>query len=390
VNGLDLLFLLAAVVAAAGGWRLGFVRRLSSWVGAGFGLVIAILLLPEVTNWLGFESDLTILLGSVAFLLLLTTIGQGIGALMGARLHHGVVGRKAGARQVDSLGGSVLGVAGVAVLAWLVVPVMADTPGWAAASARRSAVASWVDGRLPEPPPQISRLQRELAGGAFPQLFSGLRPAPDIPAPPPGSPVSEDLLERAAASALRLRSSACGRIQSGSGFVVSPGLVATNAHVVASADRVELETADGASSNGQVVAFDPQVDLALVSVTIERPTLPLAEPGVGDQGLVLGFPGGGPFEPSPFQVGQRISATGFDIYDRGLVRRDLLALASELAPGDSGSAVLRADGSVVGVAVAVAPDRGGVAYALAAGELTELLQRTGSDRSAVDTGPCLR
>lgn len=101
----------------------------------------------------------------------------------------------------------------------------------------------------------------------------------------------------------------------------------------------------------------------------------------------MGFPGGGPFAPSPFEVGERVDASGYDIYDRNKVTRDLLVLGSNLEPGDSGSAVLRADGSVVGVAVAIAPDKPGVAYALSATELSQLLQQgTGA---AVSTGGCV-
>ena len=179
-------------------------------------------------------------------------------------------------------------------------------------------------------------------------------------------------------------------MQSGSGFVVAPDLVATNAHVVSAASEVLLETPDGHRASGRVVAFDPQVDLALVSADMGRPALPLGDPDQGDQGLVLGFPGGGDFEPSAFEVGQELTATGFDIYDRSLVRRELLALASALEPGDSGSAVLRADGAVVGVAVAIAPDRPEVAYALHAEELRRLLGTLVAGQGPVDTGPCIR
>ena len=42
----------------------------------------------------------------------------------------------------------------------------------------------------------------------------------------------------------------------------------------------------------------------------------------------------------------------------------MLVLASDLAPGDSGSALVDPQGQVVGVAFAVAPDKPGVAYAL--------------------------
>ena len=79
--------------------------------------------------------------------------------------------------------------------------------------------------------------------------------------------------------------------------------------------------------------------------------------------------------------------TGLDIYDRREVRRDLLVLASDLQPGDSGSAVVRSDGTVIAVAVAIAPDRDGVAYALDRSELDALLARPRG--ATVDTGECV-
>lgn len=391
MNGLDLLLVLLAVMAVVGGWRLGFLRRFATWVGAAVGIWLAIVILPDVVSWTGIDSDLGILTAAIALLVLLASVGQGLGAVVGARLHTGVVDGPT-IRRVDALGGAAIGVVAVCALAWLVVPVMADTAGWPAASARGSTVARFIDEHLPDPPRQITELERQLAGGEFPRLFAGLRSAPEVPPPPAGSPVDAAMLERVAHSAVRLSSTACGRIQSGSGFVVAPNLVVTNAHVVAAADEVELETATGDTASGAVVAFDPEKDLALVAAAMDQPALPVAEPSVGDRGLVLGFPGGGPFEPSPFEVGQQMTATGFDIYDRQLVRRDLLALASSLEPGDSGSAVLRDDGSVIGVAVAIAPDRAGVAYALDADELQGLLAEVGGRTltARVDTGPCTR
>ena len=97
-------------------------------------------------------------------------------------------------------------------------------------------------------------------------------------------------------------------------------------------------------------------------------------------------------QPHPIvQLGDELAATGYDIYDRALVRRDLLVLASELEPGDSGSAVVDANGTVIGLAVAVAPDRSGVAYALDGSGVRQRVETAvsagGSD--AVSTGPCL-
>jgi S1-C subfamily serine protease len=386
VNLFDLLLVVAALFAALGGWRMGFLRRLSGWIGAGLGLTAGILVLPTVMERLDASSDLTIFAVGAAVLVLLASIGQGIGALVGSRLRLGVdssVGQR-----TDAVLGAVLGIVGVAVLAWLVLPVMADTEGWPSAAARGSTLSRALSDHLPTPPSQITDLERQLAGGEFPRVFAGLRAAPELPPPPAGSTIDEELLARVSASTVKVRAPACERIQSGSGFFVADGLVATNAHVVAGADGITLATTDGDEHDGRVVAFDPDIDLALIATDLDRPVLPLAEPAVGDAGLVMGFPGGGPFAPSPFQVGDRLPATGFDIYERALVERDLLVLSSALEPGDSGSAVVRDDGTVVGVAMAIAPDREGVAYALASDELAELVATTGATAAA--TGPCIR
>lgn len=384
MNGLDLVALLLAALAAFGGWRLGFLRRLSGWVGAGCGVGLAIVLAPGLVSRLALDSDTSIVLICTALMVLLGSIGQGIGAVIGSRLRAGV--DTTPARHLDATGGALLGLLGVLLLAWLIVPVMADAKGWASSVTRTSVVAQFVDTYLPAPPPQITELERELVGGGYPRLFTGLRSAPEVPDVPSGSPVSSELLQRAARSVVRLEGEACRQIQSGSGFFVAPNLIATNAHVVAGTRRLDLMTPDGEGGTGTVVAFDPAVDLALVATDLERPALDIAAPSVGDTGLVLGFPGGGEFAPSSFAVADELTATGYDIYDTSKVDRELLVLASELEPGDSGSAVLRSDGSVIGVAVAVAPDSPNVAYALNASELDQLLDDGVS--AAVSTGPC--
>ena len=295
MNGLDLLLVLLAVVAAVGGWRLGFVRRFAGWLGAAAGLGIAILIAPALLRRLDLASDLSVVLVVTALMVLLASIGQGLGALAGARVSQSV--ESPVVRGIDATGGMLLGVVAIAVMTWLVVPVMADAEGWPSASTRGSLLAGLVDRWLPEPPEQIRELERQLAGGASPQLFTGLREAPEIPAAPLGSPVSQATLDSVAPSAVRLQSNACSRIQSGSGFFVGEGLIATNAHVVAGSTRTEITTADGVEAVGEVVSFDPETDLALLRTDLDRAALPVAEPVRGDRGLVLGFPGGGPFEP---------------------------------------------------------------------------------------------
>jgi hypothetical protein len=120
---------------------------------------------------------------------------------------------------------------------------------------------------------------------------------------------------------------------------------------------------------------------------LDRPPLPLVDPEEGAIGAVLGHPGGGPLEVSPFEVVDELQAQGRDLYDEQATLRSVLVLASDLAPGDSGAALVDPTGSVIGVAFAIAPDRSGTAYALDPDEVRSVLS-TRSDE-AVDTGPCL-
>ncbi len=196
------------------------------------------------------------------------------------------------------------------------------------------------------------------------------------------------MAEAVTESTVKVQGEACGRIQEGSGFFVTPQLVVTNAHVVAGEDDTRLQLADGDTVDAEVVAFDPDRDLAVLRTDdVGITPLPLRAAEPGDTGGVFGHPGGGPLEISPFRVSEQIPAVGRNIYDRGRTERQVLVLASELAPGDSGSALVDPEGRVVGVAFAVAPDKPGVAYALAVEELEPVL--AGDLSRARDTGGCL-
>lgn len=386
MNGLDVILILAAVLAVVGGWRLGLITRALGWVGALIGGALGVVAVPALNNWIHPSTDGGVLLLTAGAFILLISIGQAIGVALGSRIRPSPVER--GLHRVDAVGGSALGVIGVVALVWLLAPLMASTSGWVASATRSSAVAQAVTDHLPAPPESLQSLERSLVDGNFPRLFTGLEPAPSLPAPPEGSPVTAELLADLAASSVKVQGEACTKVQSGSGFSVGEGLWLTNAHVVAGTRELQLTTADGATGTGKVVAFDPEFDLALVrSSDLRGPPLQVTAAADGVSGLVLGFPGGGPFRPSPFLLGEQMTATGYDIYDDKLVDRELLVLAADLEPGDSGSAVVDAQGRVMGVAVAVAPDREGVAYALDGEAVAERITSMG--REPVDTGPCL-
>jgi S1-C subfamily serine protease len=187
---------------------------------------------------------------------------------------------------------------------------------------------------------------------------------------------------------VRVEGEACGRIQEGSGWVVGPGVVVTNAHVVAGEDDTVVIPEGGDEEDATVVAFDPSRDLAVLAVPgLDAPPLSLSDPEQGDIGAVLGHPGGGPLEVSPFEVVDQVEAQGRDLYDERTTLRSVLVLAAELAPGDSGGALVDPTGSVIGVAFAIAPDRSGTAYALDPQEVRAVLDEASG--AEVSTGPCI-
>jgi S1-C subfamily serine protease len=385
VNTLDALVLLLAASAAVGGYRLGFLARAASWIGlvlgGALGAVVGEALLERFP---GASEDQAFWL-FIGALLGLAFVGQASGLLLGRLLHVALpVG---GARQTDRAAGAVAGVVGVVLGLWLILPIIAEKSGWFAVQARTSVLAELVDEELPEPP--NTALRRFVNEGRFPRVFDALEPAPDLGPPPAASGLSEELLDVVVPSTVKVQGTACRRIQEGSGFVVGDGLVVTNAHVVAGESETILQRSDGSDVEATVVAFDPNRDLAVLRVPdLDRPALALGAAEPGDTGAVFGHPGGGPLRVAPFEVGREVRATGTDIYDAARTERQVLVLAAELRPGDSGAALVDPAGEVIGVAFAIAPDRAGVAYALDLAELEAVL--AGDLTEEVDTGPCLR
>jgi S1-C subfamily serine protease len=385
VNVFDIFLIVLVVSAAIGGYRLGFVARATSWLGLALGLVAGAFLLRRIVPEMQDAGQATKSLVAVGLLVGAALIGMSLGLVLGSRLYSELP--PGAARRADRAAGGVIGVVGVLVGLWLLLPVLAHVPGLMSEQARGSAIAREVSDRFPDPPDTLAVLRRFVGDEPFPQVFDALRPAPDAGTAPEQSGLSTAVANQVVQSTVKVTGEACSRIQEGSGFFVGPDLVVTNAHVVAGESGTEVELADGRTLDAMVVAFDPERDLAVLRTDGEAPALSLRDADTGDVGGVFGHPGGGGLEVSPFRVAEEITAVGRDIYDQSSTSRDVLVLASDLAPGDSGSALVDPQGQVIGVAFAVAPDKPGVAYALAISELRDVLERDLSGER--DTGGCL-
>jgi len=291
-------------------------------------------------------------------------------------------------RGVDRGAGAVMGVSGVVLSLWLLLPSIAVVPGWPAQQANGSAIAHIVDSVAPPPPDAVRSVRRLVGGDAFPRVFEALRPAPDPGPPPAAVTLSAAVQARVAQSTVKIEGVACRRLQQGSGFAAGPDLIVTNAHVVAGEDKTEVVRPDGKRLRATTIGFDPDRDLAVLRVPgLRQAALALVEGQVGLIGGVFGHPDGqDALRIAPAAVRQRVEAVGRDLYDRHDTRRQVFILAANLHQGDSGAAVADAKGDIVGVAFAIAPDRSGTSYALTSAEVRPLLASVGP----ADTGPCLR
>jgi S1-C subfamily serine protease len=386
VNALDVLLSLVIVSAVIGGWRIGLIARLASWIGGLAGIYLAVRVLPSALRELSGGEAVTRLMVVVGGIVVGGAVGGAIGELAGHRLRS-VVPPGPG-RTVDRLGGAALGIGGVLVSVWLLLPVLGDVPGNVAQQARNSRILAWVDDATP-PPPDATRTLRALVGDTrFPQVFGDLRPAPDTGPPPASIPMAAATLQRVTASTVNVESQGCGGLHEGSGFTVAPDTIVTNAHVVAGGQRIRARRPDQRTFAAQIVMFDDNRDLAVLRVPgLGQQPLPIAAIRAGQQGVIVGYPGGqNTPRPAPSLVRQVAPTRGFDIYDQDRTLRQVAFLAASLRPGDSGSALFDTQGRVVGVAFAIAPDRPGTAYALADAELRAAIA---SPRRPSAGGPCV-
>ena len=132
--------------------------------------------------------------------------------------------------------------------------------------------------------------------------------------------VSDPDVTAAGASVVRVLGTACGLGVEGSGWAAAPGIVVTNAHVIAGEDDTTVTTQGGASLEATPVHYDVENDLALLRVDVDLPALAIAaDPQSSTPAAVLGYPENGPFEAAPARLGETRETISEDSYGRGPV-----------------------------------------------------------------------
>jgi len=294
---------------------------------------------------------------------------------------------------MDRGAGAVIGAAQALLIVWLAggLLVLGPFPNLSHAASTSAAIRA-VDQVLPPPTDVIGQIAVALDDSGLPDVFVGLEPVPLQPVDTPTDPQAARIAAVAARATVRVTTRACDSQVTGTAFLVSPGYLVTNAHVVAGASTIRVTSAAG-TDDATVVMFDPTLDLALLRVPqLQQPVLRFATatPERGSVGAAIGYAGGGPMVVLPAAVAGSYDATGRDIYGKDRVTRRILELRAEVEPGDSGGPLVLEDGTVGGLVFAESRTDPEVGYAMSPVAVADRIGPSIGSRGSVDVGPCIR
>jgi S1-C subfamily serine protease len=383
VTAIDWIIVAVTVFTAVAGFFQGFLVGAATLAGFAGGLFLGGRIGQAFVNG-GSESPyapLFALMGGLLGGLVLGSLFEAFGHGVRRRLTAPSLG------VVDGVTGAALSAAVALGLAWLAGAVALQTPQTRALrdDIQRSTILRALNDALPPSGPILNALARF---DPFPAI-SG--PPADLPAPR-AAVARAPRVRAAAGGVVKVQGTACGLGIEGSGWIAAPGLVVTNAHVVAGQDDTTVQrVGTGPKVGARAVAFDPDDDVAI-----------LAAPGLGGRVLkigvdapsgravaILGFPENGPYDVRAGTLGATRSVITQDAYGRGPVTRSITTLRGAVRPGNSGGPVVDARGRVL--ATVFAATRGGPrgGYGVPSAIVRRALRAARGGRAgAVSTGAC--
>jgi S1-C subfamily serine protease len=247
---------------------------------------------------------------------------------------------------------------------------------------------------------QRSTILRELndllpPSGPILNVLNRIDPTPTISGPqagvgrPDASVNDEPGVAEASAAVVRVLGTACGLGIAGSGWVAGPGLVVTNAHVVAGENDTRVALDDGTAFDATAIHYEPRNDIAVLRAEgLDAPALDLvSSPKRGAAGAVLGFPGNEAFTATPARLGTTGRVTSEDSYGRGPLERRMTAFRGRVEGGNSGGPVVNRRGRVLTTVFAASADSDPASgLGVPNGVVRQALERASDP---VDTGPCV-
>lgn len=387
---LDVLLVLTLLVFIGEGVRNGLARSLGAIVGVIAGGALAFVAIPVLSS---IVPDPSWRVGVIIAVSLILLFG---GHALGGRIGRSIRDRR------DEIGAGSRIAGGVAngLIAALVVSLVAGGVGTMGIPLLSQAISGSFVLRTIDvitPPPldaALARVRAAVLEEGLPVIGGALGGIVDSPGIPQDIPTDTDPLTAAARSVVRIGGTAfaCGQNQTGTGFVIAPDRIVTNAHVVAGVDQPVIEAPNGQSLEGRVVYLDPIDDLAVVAVEgLQSVPLDLSPAlGVGAQAVVEGYPYGGPFTTGAAEVLAVSTERIADIYGSTRTDREIYTLAALVQPGNSGGPLLSTDGRVAGVVFARGADNAELGYAMTNTELQPVADAAAGLSSPISSGACVR
>ncbi len=383
----DLLLALVLLAAFVGGLSRGLLGTLGGLLGLVVGGVAAFWLVPVVNDALPSSTWRGPIVVLVAILLPL--LGGSAGASLGGVLRRGV--DRTPLKPVDRVLGGVANLVVAAIAASFVGSAIAATGVPVVAPAVASSrVLHTIDRLTPAPVSRaLASVRQAVLAQGLPQLDLLL---PGITPTIPSVDLADPALAQAARSVARIAGTAyaCGTSSTGSGFVIAPDRVVTNAHVVAGVDRPVVELPGAPARQGRIVYFDPVNDLAVIAVDhLQAPVLTIAPTlAANSVAVVQGYPYGGPLTSGGAQVVAVETTPLPDIYGHGATDREIYALAAQVRPGNSGGPLLTTAGQAAGLVFARAEKNPDLGFAMTTAELLPVVAQASGLDSTVSSGAC--
>ena len=387
MNWVDLVLLVAVVAAAVHGLRLGALVQVLTFGGFWLGLTLGALLSIALVA--------TLRPGPVKSIVTLVLVLTGATLFgIGGRIVGGwsnVVLRRHHLGGVDAGLGVAVAVVAVLLSAWLLGSVLSQSRyTWLGSAISGSDVLRTVDEVLPPVPSVFAHVQAFLSANGVPPVFAQIPPQLVGPVPTPSSTEAASIAAGAGDSTVKVIGGACGVTQEGTAFEVKAGVVVTNAHVIAGEASPQVDVG-GVLYPATPVFFDPELDLALL-----RTSAPMGKPltidptyvGRGTEGAITGFPKDGPQTVVPAGVAAKLLAEGRDIYNQGLVIRNVYELDGVVLPGNSGSPLVATNGEVIGVVFSRSTSDAHVGYALASPDVLAKVVGAENRTAPVSTQNC--
>lgn len=387
---LDLALVLTLLSYLIHGLRNGFLVTLGGIAGFAAGAVAAFVSVPIVNDLV--EDSGWRLTAIVAAAVLLMILGHGLGTMIGRKIRSVV--RISPLRTADrAVGGGVNVVVSALVMSMLAFSIGALGVPFVSQQLAESKVIRFIDGMTPTPlKTSMAQLRSAVIGEGIPTLLDGF--GQGQPMAVPDASTDTPALNKAAASVLKIAGTAyqCGQNQTGTGFVVSPGRVVTNAHVVAGVPEPVVEIPGGGALPGRIVYFDNQHDLAVLAVDgLRTAPLPLSSGlPAGSPAAFAGYPHGGPFQSKPATVQDIATVLVPDIYGNNPAPEDVYRLAGDVQPGNSGGPLLTTDGQVAGVIFATATTESALGFAITMTDLGPVAEQAPGLSNPVSPGQCIK